>query len=225
MPLARQGFLLTVLAISLILVPCAAAQAPSQLPAAANSDTVRTNLWLTEALMGEIVTVAMGAMPPAPAAVRLEPGLDIPRNEVFQAVAAEVLAAAGYELYVAAEDPTRQGAVDYVFGFNVQDIELSYPDVGRTLGLWQRWVARDINVSVMVEISAEDSGRLLLNERIGRRFGDRFDSGFFENVDSDRYDFTNAETSESGWKGRMEELVVLGTLTGLVAIYFANTGD
>lgn len=240
MPLVRQGLLLIVLGLSLLVVPLAAAQSAVdqssidqssidqssfELPAPAASDTVHTNLWLTEALMGEIVTTAMGAMPPAPAAVRLQPMRDDPRNDLFQAVAAEILGAAGYDLFVPEEDPARQGAVDYVFGYVVQDIGLSYPDVGRTLGLWRSWVAREITVSVMLKISAEDSGRLLLNERIVRRFGDRFDSDYFDGVDSEEYKFTTAETSESGWKGRMEEIVVLGTLVGLVAIYFANTGD
>jgi hypothetical protein len=29
----------------------------------------------------------------------------------------------------------------------------------------------------------------------------------------------------SSWNRRLEEIVVLGTLTGLVIIYFANTGS
>ena len=150
---------------------------------------------------------------------------DDARNDIFQAVAAEVLAAKGYELFVPEVEPTRQGAVDYVFGYSVQSIKLTYPDVGRTLGIWRRWVAREVAVSVLVEISEEYSGRLLLSDRIERRFGDRFDSDNFADVDTDEYEFTTAETSESGWKSRMEEIVVLGTLAGLVAIYFANTGD
>ena len=40
-----------------------------QLPALAEADTVRTNLWLTEALMGEIVSQAAAFIPPAPGAV------------------------------------------------------------------------------------------------------------------------------------------------------------
>ena len=175
--------------------------------------------------MAEIVHAATTVMPPAPAAVRLTALRDDARNDIFQAVAAEVLAAKGYELFVPEEDPTRQGAVDYVFGYSVQSIKLTYPDVGRTLGIWRRWVAREVAVSVLVEISEESSGRLLLSDRIERKFGDRFDSDDFADVDTDEYEFTTAETSESGWKSRTEEIVVLGTLAGLVAIYFANTGD
>ena len=39
----------------------------------------------------------------------------------------------------------------------------------------------------------------------------------------DLYPFTSAETEESGWQRRTEEIVVLGALVGLVVIYFANT--
>ena len=49
--------------------------------------------------------------------------------------------------------------------------------------------------------------------------------GDFDRVNSDLYGFTRAQTAESGWQRRMEEIVVLGTLAGLVAVYFANTTD
>lgn len=233
MPRVKQGSLLTWLMLVLGVsawgvvgqTPGAQAEPTSGLPASTDSDTVRTNLWLTEALMAEVVHAAAMVMPPAPAAVRLTALRDDARNDIFQAVAAEVLASKGYELFVPEEDSTRQAAVDYVFGYSVQSIKLSYPDVGRTLGIWRRWVAREMAVSVLVEISEESSGRLLLSDRIERKFGDRFDSDNFADVDTDEYEFTTAETSESGWKSRMEEIVVLGTLAGLVAIYFANTGD
>lgn len=225
----KQGVLLTIMVMLagtlLATVPMARAESVAGLPASAASDTLRTNLWLTEALMAEIVNAATHVMPPAPAAVRLVVLREDDRNDIFQAVAAEVLGGKGYDLYVADDDESRQGAVDYSFGYSVENISLSYPDVGRTLGLWRRWVARELTVSVLVEISEESSGRLLLNDRIERKFGDRFDSGDFGDVDSEEYEFTTAVTSESGWKNRMEEIVVLGTLAGLVAIYFANTGD
>ena len=66
---------------------------------------------------------------------------------------------------------------------------------------------------------------MLLSDQVQRRFSDRVSSDDCGTVDSQLYDFTTAEISESGWKGRMEEIIVLGTLAGLVAIYFANTGD
>ncbi len=225
MPAVKYCFLLTLLVLVMCLAPSVRAESPVSLPSGAEADTVRTNLWLTEALMGEIVTAAITTMPPAPGAVRLAALRDDPRNDLFQAVAAQVLADRGYDLFLPEEDPAREGAVDYVFAYSVQKIELSYPDVGRTLGLWRNWVEREVSVSVMLEISAEASGRLLLNERVERRFGDRVGSDDFDAVDSDVYEFTTAEVSETGWKSRVEEIVVLGTLVGLVAIYFANTGD
>jgi len=197
----------------------------SGLPGLAAADTIHTNLWLTEALMAEIVTAAAVQMPPPPAAVRLVAAASGAGNTLFQAVAWRVLDERGYSIYVAEDDSTRQGAVDFRFGFEVEDIHLSYPDVGRTLGLWRRWVSRELSVSVLMEITEESSGHLLFNERLRRGFADRVGSSALDAVDSNVYPFTTAQTLESGWRGRVEEVVVLGTLAGLVAIYFANTGN
>ncbi len=226
MPVAKQGQLLRLCLLVATVFFGAQGATAAGLAAPTSADTVRTNLWLTEALMGQIVVAAAVNIPPAPAAVRLEAReSDDPRDAIFQNVAAGILGEAGYDLFVTEDDPARQGAVDYVFSYGVQDVDLSYPEVGRTLGIWRRWVARELAVSVQVEISEESSGRLLLSERMERRYGDRFDSDDFDNVDAGIYDFTTAATSESGWKNRTEEIVVLGTLAGLVAIYFANTGN
>lgn len=213
------------LVLSVAIVSLVQAAPPSELPAGAGADTVRTNLWLTEALMGEIVTAAAKALPEAPGSVRLAARREDLRNDVFQAVAADILAQDGYELYLADDDSSTIGPVDYVFSYDVQNIDLTYPEVGRTLGIWRNWVQRELAVSALVEVSEEATGRLLLSERIERRFGDRIGSDDLSRVDSDAYDFTTAETAASGWQNRAEEIVVLGTLAGLVAIYFANTGN
>lgn len=226
MPVAKWGMRLTL--VLLIGVCSSAVQAGETvgLPATTAADTVRTNLWLVEALMGEIVSSVATRIPPAPAAIRLESrNVKDQRNEIFESVAASVLGAAGYDLFVREEDPSHQAAVDYVFSFGVQDIALSYPDVGRTLGIWRRWVARDLTVAAMVQVSEEASGHLLFSDRVERRYADRVDNGDFDAVNAATYDFTTAETSETGWQNRAEEIVVLGTLAGLVAIYFANTGN
>jgi len=226
MAAAKQGFLLTLILLTVAMIPGTHFAVAAGLPVAADADTVHTNLWLTEALMGEIVAAAVTRMPPSPAAVRLQArGTEDPRNDIFQNVAAEILGADGYDLFVTDDDSTRQAAVDYVFSFDVQDVDLSYPDVGRTLGIWRRWVERELSVTALVEISEQASGRLLFSERLERRYSDRLDSGDFDTVDADVYDFTTAETSETGWQSRVEEIVVLGTLAGLVAIYFSNTGN
>lgn len=39
------------------------------------------------------------------------------------------------------------------------------------------------------------------------------------------YEFTTAEPAEGGMRAILEELVVVGALTGLVAVYFANSGN
>ena len=75
----------------------------------------------------------------------------------------------------------------------------------------------------MVSLQELASGRLLLSERYTRSFSDRVPDDDFAAVNSDIYPFTSGEPGQSGWKGRVEEIVVLGALAALVAIYLANT--
>ena len=196
-----------------------------RMPAPSAADTVRTNLWLTEALMGEIVTSFAAVIPPEPSAVLLVNSGGRDMDEIFGTVASGILLERGHEIYVVAGDSTVQSPVDYVFEYKVIGVELGYPEVGRTLGIWQRWVARDVSVTASVDLSRADSGKLLFKDIVTRRFSDRVDNDDFDKVDSPLYDFTTAETSGSGWQNRMEEIVVLGTLVGLIAIYFSNTGN
>jgi hypothetical protein len=196
-----------------------------QLPALAEADTIRTNLWLTEALMGEIVSQAASFIPPAPGAVLVVNQGKDDANDLFGTVAARVLTGRGYDLFVVTEDSLVQAPVDYVFSYEVVGVELIYPEVGRTLGIWKRWVGREVAVTASVEVATSSAGQLLFKDIVARRFSDRVDTDDFQDVESGIYDFTNAQTSGSGWQNRMEEIVVLGTLVGLIAIYFANTGN
>ena len=221
---------------------------------AASADTVRTNLWLFEALMTDVIATVSRYLPPPPAEVELVPLGDTEAEELMLTVASRLLAERGYRLYgpflAEATDPASQdestsqdnGGVSptggddnsastagagqgtrYRLAYRVVDIELSYPDTGRRMGIWRQWVERELELTVAVELSEVASGRLLASERVTRRFGDRVPDGDFSAVDSDMYPFTTAETGESGWRRRLEEIVVLGTLAGLVAVYFANT--
>jgi len=199
--------------------------APVSLPAAATADTVRSNVWLTEALMAEIVASTGRILPAPPAAVQLVQNSLTVEDDLFKAAVVRVLGAMGYEVYIGDDDPSHQAAVDCIYSFSVHGVELIYPEVGRTLGFWRRWIDRELKVTAQVDVTMANSGRLLLSDRIQRSFSDRVSDDDFDAVDSDLYEFTTAETSESGWKGRMEEIIVLSTLAGLVAVYFANTGD
>lgn len=198
---------------------------PQSLPTTAAPDTLRTNIWLTEALMGEVVKRGTRILPPPPAAVRLYQSSNTDADNLLKEAMVRVLGGEGYSLFLPEDDEARLAAVDYEIDFQVVGIELSYPEVGRTLGIWRQWVSRELTVTAQVEISAADSGRLLFSDRIVRSFADRVSNDDFQHVDSNLYDFTTATTSASGWKGRLEEIVVLGTLAGLIIIYFANTTD
>lgn len=222
--------------VVLILASLGCSVAPAVAAADAAADTVRTNLWLTEALMAEVGTAVMRVLPAPPRVILLEARSDADEDELYGTVATRQLLAAGYEVRVPVDEkaaadstatPTRDAVPppEVTYGFLVNDVDLSYPEVGRTLGVWRQWVDRELSVSVLVSVQETASGRVLLNERITRSFGDRVPDGDFGDVNSDVYGFTSAETSESAWQRRMEEIVVLGALAGLVAIYFANTSN
>jgi hypothetical protein len=221
MSATRPGGLILAAALAVLLLPCPAALAAAPAPA----DTVRTNLWLTEALMAEIVTAAASSLPPAPAALRLAPGDDEAATELMGTVAARTLGGLGYDLFAAQDDSSALAAVDAVFGFRVLSVDLDYPDVGRTLGLWRSWVGRDVTVAAMIVFYEADSGRILLQERLVRSFSDRVPDDSFADVNSNTYPFTSGQPGEGAWQRRVEQIVVLGALAGLVAIYFANTRD
>lgn len=230
--LKAMGWVLTLAALAPAVraaTPVMPATGPSGLGGPAAADSLRTNLWLCEALMGEIVAEAVDALPPAPARVLLT-GRAAPTDlsaELLRIVSARVLKERGYEVLVAQPDSMRgRGPTpDYTAELNSTQVALTYPDVGRTLGLWRSWVDRELVVVVTAQITENSTGRLLLSERMARHFTDRVTNDEFPAVNSTLYPFTNAEPGESGWQRRLEEFAVLGTLAGLVAVYFANTGD
>lgn len=199
---------------------------PLGLGGAAAADSLRTNLWLVEALMGEIVAEATASLPPAPARVLLPgaPAASDLQGQLMRLVTVRVLSDRGYELFTGNADSLR-GRTDVSAEFLTSQVTLAYPEVGRTLGLWRRWVGRDVTVAATARLVESDSGRLLLERRLERRFSDRVPDDEFGLVDSRMYAFTNATVAGSGWQRRLEEFAVLGTLAGLVAVYFANTGD
>ena len=134
------------------------------LPGLSEPDTVHTNLWLTEALMGDIASHAASSLPPAPGAVLLVNKGGSEQDELFGGVATGILSGRGYDLFVVAGDSTVQSPVDFVFSYKVLGVDLTYPDIGRTLGIWQRWVAREVAVTASVEVSTVPVGKLLFKE-------------------------------------------------------------
>ncbi len=191
----------------------------------ASVDSVRTNLWLCETLLEDVAGCAMEALEPPPGAVRVEAQGEVEGEEILGQIIFEMLDRAGYEVFTDVVDSSRQAAVDYIYMYSVKEIDLSYPRVGRTLGLWPQWVDRDLSVSADIEIVEAGTGRVLFNDLVIRRFSDRVGASDLSEINSKLFSFTSAETSESGWRRRLEEIVVMGTLTGMVAVYFANTGN
>jgi len=205
-----------------------------RLPGVGAVDTVRTNVWLAQAVLAEVVAEAAAALPPAPGDVVVRPLVQSPGNPLLIGAVEDLLSARGYTIFLderdiadkakAVPDP-RLPAGGSELRLSCEEITLVYPRVGRRFGLWRQWVDRELSVTVTVTIVERETGRLLYDERMIRAYGDRVPADRFNEVRSSAYAFSDAEVAEGGWRRRVEQTVVLGTLAGLVALYFANTGS
>ena len=219
----------TALTLSLALAGAAGA-GDGPLPFAAGPDTVRTNLWLTQALFADIVREAATVLPADSSRVALRPLVKHAAQPLFEPAAFAELTAAGHEVLldetdVAATKPTSAVEADYEFRYYIEDVDLSYPRVGRRFGLWRSWLDREFQAVVRVSVLETATGRLLLDKRMTRGYADRIPAGHLEAVDAATYGFTTADPAEGGLRSILEEVVVVGALTGLVAVYFANSGN
>jgi len=219
----------TALILGFATVPALADGTPPTF-ADAGPDTVRTNLWLAQALFTDIVREAADALPSGGASVALRPRAKHAAQPLFDTAAFAELTAAGHEVLldetdVAAARSAEAVAADYEFRYLIEEVALDYPRVGRRFGLWRRWLDRELAAVVQVTVLEKATGRLLLDKRLARTYGDRIAAGHLAAVDAPTYGFTTAEPAEGGVRAILEELVVVGALTGLVAVYFANSGN
>lgn len=205
-----------------------------RLPGVGEVDTVHTNVWLAQAVLAEVVAEIAGALPPAPGDVVVRPLVASPANALLIGAVEDLLKPRGYTIYLDEQDVgtkaksapvPRLPAGGSELRLSCHDVTLAYPHVGRRFGLWRQWIDRELSVSVTATIMERETGRLLYDERVTRAYGDRVPAGRFDDVRSSAYAFTDAEVAEGGWRRRVEQTVVLGTLVGLVALYFANTGS
>jgi hypothetical protein len=190
--------------------------------ALAGADTIRTNLWLAEALMAETAREARRHLPPPPATVVLVPFDREQRTNILTTMITEQLNDAGYAVHIDAA-PAESSAGHYELRYQVVELNLGYPATGRKLGLWRDWVAREMAFCALYTIVETPGGRVLYNDRVRRAYQDRVPSDDLASCQNPAYAFTSAEVVGSGWQRRVEEIVVLGALAGLVAIYFQNT--
>jgi hypothetical protein len=220
-----------VLLLGLVARPAFAADsvvAPGVLRAA-GADSVRTNIWLAQALLADLIREAAEVLPPG-ATVVLIPGDDHEADPLMEVAAYDVLDAAGHPVLL--PDPEVEiGAGDglpadaFELSWRLERVVLEYPRVGRFLGLWSRWVDRDLEATALLTVRDRGTGRLLLDRRVVKTYNDRIGNKSLDEVNSDLYAFTAAKPDEGGLRGILEEVVVIGALTSMVAVYFANSGS
>lgn len=226
-------------AAGLLILLLAALAASAASAATAPADTVRTNLWITRALMTDLLREALEPLPAdALGLVYQSRGLH-EGQDLMQVALSDLLADRGMELYapapvtVADDEDEDEGftgtpgvaAVPHELVVRLEDVDLEYPAAGRRLGLWRTWVDREIAVSAIVVLRDRRDGRVLLDRSLTRRYGDRIDAGRHDDVETAAYAFTEGRLTDQGIYGIVEEVVVLGALAGLVTAYFATTAD
>lgn len=194
---------------------------PSSVFASAGPDTLRTNLQLAEALLGEAVQAILPELPPPPAVIVLVPGSTEQSAVLLTNVANHWFAEAGYTVYLE-EAPAESASPVFEFRFRVENLQLTYPETGRRLVFWKSWVGRQMDLAVQATVT-DAEGQVLVSRRQTHAYQDRVPVEFMAAVESPTYEFTRAERQAGSASRRMEQVVVLGTLAALVAVYFANT--
>jgi len=188
----------------------------------AGTDTLRTNLWVAEALINATLGDLLPYLPPAPAAIQLTAGSSEAAIGLVTTVATTNLRRAGYQVHLE-RSPAGTELPSVELRYRSGAMELKYLGSGRRLGLWQNWITRTMNFSVQYTVVDPADGRVLANPRFVRSFQDRVPPKYLSAIESLDYPaFTKGILQSGGWTRRLEEIVVLGTLAGLVAIYFAN---
>jgi hypothetical protein len=186
------------------------------------TDTLRTNLEVAEALLGEALELVIPELPSPPAAVVLVPGSTEDAAALLSRVAVHRLQLAGYEVHLD-QLPEASDLAVVEMRYRVEDLQLAYPTSGRRLLFWKSWVGREMNLAVTMTLVDAADGQIIMSRRVASSFRDRIPAGDVDAVESPTYEFTQAEPDPSKSSRRLEQVVVLGALVGLVAIYFANT--
>jgi hypothetical protein len=185
-------------------------------------DTLRTNTWVAEALLGSVVTDILIDLPPPPTRILLVPGSTEQAANLLTDVATNMLQRAGYQVHLdKAPADTDERVVE--LRYKVDNLTLKYPEAGHRMGIWKSWFDRRMDLSVQLTVVDRADGQVLSSRRLAQSFLDRVPHAYLEAIESTSYPFTRAELQPSGWTRRLEEIVVLSALAGLVAIYFANT--
>jgi hypothetical protein len=205
-----------------VAVTTVAAPLPVPSFATMGNDTLRSNLWIAEALLASAVDEVRRELPPAPAVVLLVPGSTEAAANVLTDVATRRLQREGYLVHLD-RVPADTALPVVEVRYRVTKLALQYPDSGKRLLLWQSWVARQMELAVQFTVIDREDGQVLLSRRLVRLYQDRMPHEYLTFVESSEYPtFTKATPQTRSWSRRLEEIVVLGTLVGLVAIYFTN---
>jgi len=194
---------------------------------------VQSNLFEVRALLFDAAERIGDTIPDKKADLVFVPSVTHEANDLFLEALTTVAINAGHTVFLdesssaGSQDATEfiKPVGDYRIVFSLKEVELAYPDAGRKFGLWRQWVDRDLFISVHARVIDSSSSVVLFDKLITNSKYDRISSNDFDTIESSAYSFTNANVSESGMRGVLEQVVVISALGGMVAAYFANTGS
>jgi len=217
----RSGPAAVPLLVLILIVAGAAAARP------AARDSVRTNLWLARALLTDLSRDILADLPSGCRTVELVSEQQDPVSELFEPILFATLHQAGIAVYSAADrdSAATPPAPGYRVRYRFEKVALSYPAEGRTFGLWRSWLDRELAISAVYKVVQLPAGRIVVSRRRVHRYDDRLPAAQRRLVESDAYSFTSADLPGGGPRVLLEQMVVLGTLVGMVVAYFANTGS
>jgi hypothetical protein len=204
-------------------------------PSLAKEVTVSSSSNLVEvrSLLFDITEDICSKIPVSKSSVVLKPSASHEANDLFIEALTQNLSLSGHTVLLDVQPaPGSQEDTEfitpvgeYLISFNMKEIILSYPEVGRKFGLWKQWIDRDLSVTVHSRILKVDTGVVLFDRLIITSIYDRIDAVNFEAIESNTYSFTNSEVSENGLRRVFEQVVVVGALSAMIAAYFSNTGS
>ncbi|MBN1885935.1 MAG: hypothetical protein JW876_10490 [Candidatus Krumholzibacteriota bacterium] len=140
---------------------------------------------------------------------------------VFENTLLKTMRESGYR--VAVDKPADGGeAPAYRFTYQIINLSLDYPEIGRQYVVGAKKVERLAEVGVFAQLADMASGDILWVGDTQKRYGDTIPYAYLKRVEDEAHGFTAPERNEIRWGRLVEPVIVTGIVTGLVYLFFSN---
>ncbi|MFO7914900.1 MAG: hypothetical protein R6U43_04320 [Candidatus Krumholzibacteriales bacterium] len=114
---------------------------------------------------------------------------------------------------------------DYILKYQIVNMTLSYPDIGRNWLIGEKEVERLAEISLFVQLVDGETGDTVWIGEAEKKFNDVIPHSLLDRVEDQQYAFTRPERDEWTWTSFIEPVVVTGIVTGLVYLFFSNQSN